>query len=122
MSDCTVTMVGSLTRDPELRFTNSGRANANFGLAVNRRYQKDGEWVEEVSFFNCVAWGALGENLAASCTKGTRVIVSGRLEQRSYDTQAGEKRTVVEVVVDDAGPSMRWARAQVDKVERETGR
>lgn len=122
MSDCTVTMVGSLTRDPELRFTNSGRANANFGLAVNRRYQKDGEWVEEVSFFNCVAWGALGENLAASCTKGTRVIVTGRLEQRSYDTQAGEKRTVVEVVVDDAGPSMRWARAQVDKVERETGR
>lgn len=118
MSDSTVTLIGSLTRDPELRFTNSGRANANFGLAVNHRYQSNNEWKEDVSFFNCVAWGDLGENLAACLLKGTRVIVTGRLSQRDYEAQDGTKRNVVEVVVDEAGPSLRWARAEVQKVER----
>ena len=83
MADNTVTLVGNLTRDPELRYTTGGRGVASFGIAVNRRYQVNGEWQEQTSFFNVVAWGTLGENAAASLTKGTRVIVTGRLEQRS---------------------------------------
>lgn len=121
MSDSTVTLVGNLTRDPELRFTTGGRAAANFGLAVNRRYQVNGEWQEQVSFFNCVAWGDMGENLAASCVKGTRVVITGRLEQRSYETKEGEKRSSVEVVVEDCGPSLRWARATVERIVRDAG-
>jgi len=121
MSDSTVTLVGNLTRDPELRFTTGGRAAANFGLAVNRRYQVNGEWQEQVSFFNCVAWGDMAENLSASCVKGSRVVVTGRLEQRSYETKEGEKRSAVEIVVDDIGPSLRWARATVERVVRDNG-
>ena len=97
MADNTVTLVGNVTRDPELRYTSGGRGVASFGLAVNRRYQVNGEWQEQTSFFNVVAWGTLGENAAASLHKGTRVVVFGRLEQRSWETQDGEKRTVVEV-------------------------
>lgn len=119
MSDNTTTLVGNLTRDPELRFTTGGRANCTFGLAVNRRYQQNNEWVEQTSFFNCVAWGDLGQNLAASVAKGNRIIVFGRLEQRSYETKEGEKRSVVEVVVEDAGPSLRWARTEIERVTRE---
>ena len=119
MTDSTVTLVGNLAREPELRFTTTGRPSANFGLAVNRRWQKDGEWQEQVSFFNVVAWGDLAENAAASLTKGSRVIVTGRLEQRSYDTKDGEKRSVVEVVADEIGPSLRWARAEVERIERD---
>lgn len=120
MSDNNVTLIGNLTRDPELRFTAGGKAVASFGLAVNRRYQVNGEWQEKVSFFNCTAWDTLGENLSASLTKGTRVIISGRLEQREYDTKEGEKRNVVEVIIDEAGPSLRWARADVERVVRST--
>ena len=94
MADNTVTLVGNITRDPELRYTSGGRGVASFGLAVNRRYQVNGEWQEQTSFFNVVAWGTLGENAAASLNKGTRVVVFGRLEQRSWETQDGEKRTV----------------------------
>ena len=118
MADNSVTIVGNLTRDPELRFTKSGRGLANFGLAVNRRYQVNGEWQEQTSFFNVVAWGTLGENAAASLNKGARVVVSGRLEQRSYETQEGEKRNVFEVIADDLGPSLRWAQAQVERTSR----
>jgi len=120
MADSTVTIVGNITRDPELRFTNTGRANANFGVAVNRRWQnrQSGEWEEQVSFFNVVAWGDMGENIAATCTKGTRVIVTGRLEQRSYETQNGEKRSVVEIIADEVGPSLRWAQASIQRNER----
>ena len=114
MADNTVTLVGNLTRDPELRFTQGGRAVASFGIAVNRRYQVNGEWQEQTSFFNVVAWGQLGENAAASLTKGARIIVSGRLEQREYQTQQGEKRTVVEINADEVGPSLRFATAQVE--------
>ena len=109
--DNTVTLVGNLTRDPELRFTQSGQAVASFGLAVNRRYQQNGEWQEKVSFFNVTAWGQLAENSASSLTKGGRVIVNGRLEQREYETREGDKRNVVEVVADEIGPSLRWATA-----------
>ncbi len=87
MADNTVTIVGNVTRDPELRFTNTGRGMATFGVAVNRRWQnrQSGEWEEQVSFFNVVAWGDMGENIAGSIHKGDRVIVNGRLEQRSYE-------------------------------------
>ena len=118
MSDSTVTLVGNAAREPELRFTAAGRAVASFGIAVNRRYQVNNEWQEQVSFFNVTAWGTLAENAAASIAKGTRVIVTGRLEQREYDTKQGEKRTVVEVVADEIGPSLRWARCEVERVER----
>ena len=91
MADSTVTIVGNITRDPELRFTAGGKGIASFGLAVNRRWQQNGEWQEKVSFFNVTAWDTLGENIAASLTKGTRVIVTGRLEQREYETKEGEK-------------------------------
>ena len=115
-----VTLVGNITRDPELRFTGSGQAKVNFGLAVNRRWQnrQTQEWEEQVSFFNIIAWGELGENASESLQKGSRAIVTGRLEQRSYETEDGEKKQVFEIVADEIGPSLRWATAQVTKTER----
>ncbi len=121
MADSTVTITGSLTRDPELRFTQGGRGVATLGVAVNYRYQRNNEWVEEVSFFNVTAWGSLGENASASLTKGSRVIVTGRIQQRSYETQQGEKRSVVEIIADEIGPSLRWATAQVERTQRTDG-
>ncbi len=118
MADNTITLVGNLTRDPELRYTTGGRGVASFGMAVNRRYQVNGEWQEQTSFFNVVAWGQLGENVAATLGKGNRAIVFGRLEQRSWETQDGEKRSVVEVVADEVGPGLRWAQAQIERNER----
>ena len=123
MADNTVTLVGNITRDPEMRFTNTGQAVASFGLAVNRRWQnrQSGEWDEQVSFFDITAWGSLGENAAGSLNKGNRVIVTGRLQQRSYETQSGDKRSVVEVVADEIGPSLRWANAKIERNERTGG-
>ena len=118
MAESTVTLVGNLTRDPELRFTAGGRAVATIGIAVSRRYQVNNEWQEQTSFFNVVCWGTLGENAAASLAKGTRIMVTGRLEQRSYETQDGDKRSIVEVVADEIGPSLRWATAQVERTAR----
>lgn len=120
MADNTVTLVGNVTRDPEIRFTTGGRGVASFGLAVNRRYQSNGEWQEQTSFFDVVAWGTLGENAAASLGKGTRVVVYGRLEQRSWETENGEKRSKVEVIADELGPSLRWAKAEIEKISRST--
>ena len=119
--DSTVTIVGNLTRDPELRFTAGGKGVASFGVAVGRRFQQNGEWQEKTSFFNVTAWDTLGENAAASLTKGTRVVVTGRLEQREYETKEGEKRNVVEIVADEIGPSLRWARAEVERIARDGG-
>ncbi len=119
-SENSVTLVGNLTRDPELRYTTGGRGVASFGLAVNRRYQQNGEWQEQTSFFNITAWGDLGENASASLTKGSRVIVTGRLQQREYETREGEKRSIVEVVADELGPSLRWAQAQVERISRDS--
>ena len=118
-----VELIGNITRDPELRFTPSGAAVANFGLAVNRRWrnQQTNEWEEQVSFFDVVCWRELAENVTESLTKGSRVMVSGRLDQRSWETQDGEKRSKVEVVADEVGPSLRWAPAQVTKTERRDG-
>jgi single-strand DNA-binding protein len=113
-----VTIVGNITREPELRYTSGGRALANFGVAVNRRYQSGGEWQEQTSFFNVTAWADLAENVAASLPKGARVVVHGRLEQRSWETNEGEKRSVVEIVADDIGASLRFAQVTVAKTER----
>ena len=118
-----VTIVGNLTRDPELRYTPSGQANASFGVAVNRRWQnrQTNEWEERVSFFNVVCWREMADNVAESLAKGARVVVTGRLEQRSWETDNGEKRSVVEVVADEIGPSLRWATAQITRNERRGG-
>lgn len=113
----TVTLIGNLTRDPELRFTPGGQAQTSIGIAVSRRYQKDGEWTEQTSYFNIVAWGPLAEHAAASLTKGARIIATGRLEQRNYDTKDGDKRTVVELVADDIGAALRWATVEVTRVQ-----
>ena len=120
MPDNTVTVIGNVTRDPELRFTPSGQAIATFGLAVNRRWQnrQTQEWEEQVSFFDVTCWAQLGQNVSDSLNKGARVIVSGRLEQRSWETDQGEKRSKVEIVADEVGPSLRWATAEVTRNER----
>jgi single-strand DNA-binding protein len=118
-----ITLVGNLTRDPELRFTAGGRAKTAFGLAVNRRWmdRNTNEWQEQTSFFNIVCWGDLAENVQESLAKGSRAMVSGRLEQRSWETENGDKRSVVEVVADEVGPSLRWATAEISKTERRGG-
>jgi single-strand DNA-binding protein len=115
-----ITLVGNLTRDPELRFTAQGRAKANFGLAVNRRWmdRSTNEWQEQTSFFNVVCWGDMAENVQETLAKGSRALVSGRLEQRSWETENGDKRSVVEVVADEIGPSLRWATAEISRNER----
>jgi single-strand DNA-binding protein len=120
MSGNSVTIMGNVTRDPELRFTSSGQANTTFGVAVNRRWQnrQTNEWEEQVSYFNVVCWRELAENVAESLTKGTRIIVTGRIEQRSYETQDKEKRSVFEIIADEVGPSLRWATAQITRSER----
>ncbi len=123
MADSVVTLVGNLTREPEMRFTPSGAGQSLFGIAVNYRRpdrQRQGEWIEETSFFNIVCWGTLAENVQG-LAKGTRVIVTGRIQQRSWETEQGEKRSVVEVVADEVGPSLRWARADVHRNERRGG-
>lgn len=118
--DNTVTLVGNVTRDPEIRYTPSGQTVATFGLAVNRRWQnrQTQEWEEQVSFFDIKCWSQMAENVSESVQRGTRVIVTGRLEQRSWETDNGEKRSKVEVVADEIAPSLRWATAQVTKIER----
>ena len=109
-----ITLVGNLVDDPELRFTSSGVAVANFRVASTPRiYDKQaGEWRDGDSLFlSCSVWRQYAENVAESLTKGTRVIVTGRLKQRSYETQSGERRTVMEIEVDEIGPSLRSATA-----------
>lgn len=118
--DNTITVTGNVVRDPELRFTAAGQANCTLGVAVNRRWQdrQSGEWQEATSFFDVVCWRDLAENVADSVVKGTRVVVTGRLEQRSWETKDGGKRSTVEIVADEVGPSLRWATARVEKTER----
>ena len=121
--DNTVTITGNATREPELRFTPSGQAVASFGMAVNRRWQnrQTQEWEEAVSFFDVTAWAQLAENAAETVAKGTRVTVTGRLDQRSWENQEGEKRSKVEIVADDVAVSLRWATAEVQRNERSDG-
>lgn len=120
MSDNYVELIGNVTRDPELRFTPSGAACTSLSMAVNRRWKnkQTNEWDEQVSFFDIVCWRELAENVAESIVKGSRIIVSGRLEQRSWEDDAGQKRSKVEVIADEVGPSLRWATAQVTRNER----
>lgn len=114
------TVVGNVTRDPELRFTPSGLAVSSFGLAYNdRKFNKETqEYDEKVSFFDVTCWQDLAENVGESVQKGDRVIVTGRLEQRSWETQDGDKRSKVEIVADEVGPSLRWASTVITKNER----
>ena len=122
--DINVTIVGNLTNDPELRFTPSGAAVASFTIASNSRYldKTTNEWKDgEPVYMRCSVWRQYAENVAESLTRGTRVIATGRLKQRSYETREGEKRTVVEMEVDDVGPALRTATAKVTKVARSGG-
>ena len=123
MADNAITVVGNVTRDPELKFLNSGQAALKLSIAVNRRWQnrQTQEWEERVSFFEVVGYGAMAENAANSLTKGARVIVSGRLEQRSWETENGDKRSIVEINADEIGPSLKWATAVVTRTARAEG-
>jgi single-strand DNA-binding protein len=122
--DTTITVVGNLTADPELRFTPSGAAVANFTVASTPRIfdRQSSEWKDgEALFLRCNIWREAAENVAESLTRGSRVIVTGRLKQRSYETREGEKRTVVEVEVEEIGPSLKYATAKVNKASRGGG-
>ncbi|MEV0706640.1 single-stranded DNA-binding protein [Nocardia aurea] len=122
--DTVITVIGNLTADPELRFTPAGAAVANFTVASTPRVfdRNSNEWKDgEALFLRCNIWREAAENVAESLTRGARVIVSGRLKQRSYETREGEKRTVVELEVDEVGPSLRYATAKVNKANRGGG-
>jgi single-strand DNA-binding protein len=119
--DTVITVIGNLTADPELRFTPSGAAVANFTVASTPRMfdRQTNEWKDgEALFLRCNIWREAAENVAESLTRGSRVIVSGRLKQRSFETREGEKRTVVELEVDEIGPSLKYATAKVNKASR----
>ncbi|MEV4056983.1 single-stranded DNA-binding protein [Amycolatopsis sp. NPDC049688] len=122
--ETTVTVVGNLTTDPELRFTPAGAAVANFTVASTpRQYDREsGTWRDgDAMFLRCSLWRQYAENVAESLVRGTRVVVHGRLRQRSYDTKEGEKRTVMELEVEEIGPALRYATAKVTKAVRATG-
>jgi len=122
--DTVITVIGNITGDPELRFTPSGAAVANFTVASTPRQfdRQSNEWKDgETLFMRCSVWRDAAENVAESLQRGTRVIVSGRLKSRSYETKEGEKRTVVEMEVDEVGPSLRYATAKVNKTQRGGG-
>ncbi|MBD7918764.1 MULTISPECIES: single-stranded DNA-binding protein [Cellulomonas] len=122
--ETTITVIGNLTGDPELRFTPSGAAVANFTVASTPRTfdRQSNEWKDgETLFLRCSIWREAAESVAESLTKGTRVIVQGRLSQRSYETREGEKRTVYELQVDEVGPSLRYATAKVTRTQRSGG-
>ncbi|MGH8997547.1 MAG: single-stranded DNA-binding protein [Acidimicrobiales bacterium] len=119
MSNST-TVTGNLTRDPEIRYTRDGQANVVLGVAVNRRWQdrETHEWEESTSFFDVICWRDLAENAAMSLVKGMRVMVTGRIEQRTWETEEGERRSKVEIVAEEIGPSLRFATAEVHRNER----
>ena len=119
----TTTICGNLTREPEIRYTKEGLATTQLGVAVNRRWQDktSGEWQETTSFFDVACWRDLAENVALSLSKGMRVVVTGRIEQRSWETEDGEHRSKVEIVADEIGPSLRFATADVQRTQRRQG-
>jgi single-strand DNA-binding protein len=123
-NDNFVQIIGNVTRDPELRFTTGGTAVCSFGVAwtPRRRNSQTGEWEDgDTSFFNCSAWRDLGENIAASITKGNRVVVTGSVRARDWEDRDGNKRTSIEIDVDDCAPSLRWAQAQIERTSRSSG-
>ena len=113
-----INVVGNLTGDPELRFTQNGTAMVSGSIASNRRYQVNGEWQEQTSFFNFTAWRELAENIASTMSKGMRVVATGRMEQKDWTDKDGNKRTSYDLVLDEIGPSLRWATAVVTKVDK----
>lgn len=117
------TLVGNLTRDPELKILNNGTALVKFSLAVNHRWKNNqtDEWDEKTSFFDCIAWGRLADNIAESLTKGKSAIVMGRLDLQQWEDDDGKKRSRVEVVVEAAGPNLMWATASVEDNPRDGG-
>ena len=123
MPDNSITVVGNVTRDPELKFLNSGQAAVRLSIAVNRRWQnrQTQEWEERVSYFEVQGYGAMAENAANSLQKGARVRVTGRLEQRSWETENGDKRSIVEINADEIAPSLKFATAVVTKTPRPEG-
>lgn len=122
MAMTAVTIVGNITRDPDLKFTGSGLAMCTFGLAVNNRKKDErGEWVDgDPSFYDVVCWRQLAENVTESLPKGTSVIVVGKLRQRSWEADDGNKRSKVEVQADHVGPALNWATAEVSRNEKRT--
>ncbi|MHB8220703.1 MAG: single-stranded DNA-binding protein [Acidimicrobiales bacterium] len=116
----TTTVTGNLTREPEIRYTREGHASTVLGVAVNRRWQdrETREWEESTSFFDVVCWRELAENVALTLAKGMRVMVTGRLEQRTWETDEGERRSKVEIVAEEIGPSLRFATAEVQRTQR----
>ena len=121
MADNEITIIGNLTREPELRFTAGGTATCGFGVAVNRRYQQNGEWVDApTNFFNVTVWGQYGENVAASLSKGDRVLVKGRLDFRKYQNKDGVEVTTHDIIADEVAPSLKYATAQISRIERES--
>jgi single-strand DNA-binding protein len=116
-------IVGNLVEDPELRFTNTGVAVTNMRVAVTQRIQQDGQWRDgDTSFFEVNVWRGQAENLADSLAKGDRVMVTGRLRQRSWETPEGDKRSVTELEADEVGASLKWATAKVERAtDRGTG-
>ena len=118
-----ISVTGNVTRDPELRFTPAGQAVASFGLAVNRSWQnrQTKEWEEQTSFFDVKCWAQLGQNVSDTLVKGTRVVVTGRLEQRSWETDQGDKRSAVEIVAEEVGASLLFATADITRNERREG-
>jgi single-strand DNA-binding protein len=117
----TVTIIGNVTRDPELRYLSSGTAVANFGVAYNRKFTRSGEQVEEVSFFDVTCWKDLADNVAESLSKGDRVVVFGELKQESWETKDGGKRSKVTINAEDVAPSLRWATAKPQKQSNSNG-
>jgi single-strand DNA-binding protein len=117
-----ISISGNLTRDPELRFTKAGKGVCSFGIAAERRVQENGEWVSKTSYFNVTCWDALGENAAASLTKGMRVVVYGRIEVREYQANDGTTRQSLDITADDLGVSVRWGTVTgFEKVRRSEG-
>lgn len=115
----TTSVVGNITREPELRQTHGGKSVCNFGIAVNRRYQKDGgEWVEDTSFLDVSCWGDLAKHVAQCLPKGCRVVVCGRLDQETWEGDSGEKRSRVQLVAEEVSPSLRFATVDVHKIDR----
>jgi single-strand DNA-binding protein len=122
MADNEITIIGNLTREPELRFTAGGTATCGFGVAVNRRYQQNGEWVDApTNFFNVTVWGQYGENVASSLNKGDRVLVKGRLDFRKYQNKDGVEVTTHDIIADEVAPSLKYATAQITRIERSGG-
>lgn len=121
-NDNAVTIVGTLTRDPELRYTPSGATVVTFGIARNTRRKEGDEWVDgDPQFYDVKAWNSLAENIAESLTKGTRVVIFGELEYRTWETDGGDKRSKIEIKAEAIGPDLRWATAQVRKVQSGSG-